>query len=357
VHLGDTLSGASNQSSYSLAVVSQDDADAAAALPGRSLVYFSGTDVPTGYSDGVPYSQALANGWLLTDGSGHLMQNTGFGFYIGDVGSSGYQQAFVTNVLAFLSAHPGVKGVFIDDVLRDISPLAGGYPAKYPSQAAWAAAMLSFVQAVGPALRSQGYYVLLNADGFTSGDSNSNDGTLTVSWWQQLGPSVDGLMNENYQETSDGTNTLRSSGSATWMQNWDGWQRLIGTAQAMGKDFVGVTYGAPGDTSSMLYGRASFLLEWNGGGSSFIFNPTDNTDPWNTSWTVDIGQPAAAKQQVGSGWMRQYTGGVALVNPSPTSSQTFQLGGSYLTPSGATVTSVTLAPTTGLILHSAFPPP
>jgi len=33
--------------------------------------------------------------------------------------------------------------------------------------------------------------------------------------------------------------------------------------------------------------------------------------------------------------------------------QTFQLPGSYLNSSGATVTSVTLAPTTGLILQSA----
>lgn len=50
--------------------------------------------------------------------------------------------------------------------------------------------------------------------------------------------------------------------------------------------------------------------------------------------------------------MRRYTGGVALVDPSPSVSQSFQLGGTYLTPSGASVTSVTLAPTTGMILHS-----
>ncbi len=163
-------------------------------------------------------------------------------------------------------------------------------------------------------------------------------------------------MNESYAETAEGSNTLRSSGSS-WMQNWDGWQRLIGTAQAMGKDFVGVTYGDPGDTRRMIYGKASFLQEWNGGGSVFIFNPTDNSDPWNSAWTTDIGRPAAAKQHIGSGWMRQYTGGIALVNPSPSASQTFQLGGSYLTSTGSTVTSATLAPTTGLILRSTTPPP
>ena len=163
-------------------------------------------------------------------------------------------------------------------------------------------------------------------------------------------------MNESYAQTAEGSNTLRSSGTASWMQNWDGWQRLIGTAQAMGKDFVGLTYNARGDTRTMMYGKASFLQEWNGGGSAFIFNPTDNSDPWNTAWTTDIGQPAGAKQHIGSGWMRQYTSGIALVNPSASASQTFQLGGTYLTPTGASVTSATLTPTTGLILRSTGAP-
>ncbi len=351
-HLGDSLPNATNQLSYSLVLVSEDDVPAAAALPGRSLVYRSGTDVPVEYSDGVPYSEALANGWLLENASGDLITNTDYGYYIGDVGSSGYQEAFITNALAYLSANPGLEGVFIDNVLRDIDFLAGEYPAKYPTQSAWEAAMLSFVEAVGPALRSHGYYVLLNADGYTGGDGDSNDGTLTISWWQQLGPSVDGLMNEHFQQISDGSNAVRASGTDSWTENWDGWQRLIGTAQAMDKDFVGLTYGDPGDTGTMTYGKASFLQEWNGGGSAFIFNPTDNSDPWDSSWTTDIGQPAAAKQEIGTGWMRRYTDGIALVNPSPTSSQTFELGDEYLTSTGAVVTSVTLEPTSGLILRS-----
>ena len=356
LHLGSSLRNATNQSSYALVVVSETDATAAAALPGRSLVYRSGTCVPTDYSHGVPYSQALANGWLLKNASGNLIKNQGYGYYIGDVGNSGYQQAFITSALAFLSARPGLDGVFLDDVLRDIGPLTDEYPAKYPNQAAWAAATVSFISVVGTALRARGYYVLANAVGYTSGNGNSNDGTLDISWWQALGPSVSGLMNESYAQTAEGSNTLRSSGTASWMQNWDGWQRLIGTAQAMGKDFVGLTYNARGDTRTMMYGKASFLQEWNGGGSAFIFNPTDNSDPWNTAWTTDIGQPAGAKQHIGSGWMRQYTSGIALVNPSASASQTFQLGGTYLTPTGASVTSATLTPTTGLILRSTGAP-
>jgi hypothetical protein len=353
LHLGDTLPNASNQSSYSTVVVSRDDAPAAAALPGRSLVYFAGPDVNTQWNAGVTYTQASTNGWLLKDSSGNLLVNKSYtNNYVGDIGSSAYQSAWVNNVSAFL-ASSGVDGVFVDDILRDPRPLAGTYPAKYPTQSAWESAMVSFVKAVGPALKAKGYYVLINANGYTPGDARSDDGSLTALFWQELGPSVNGLCTEYWQQTAEGTYTLRASGSSSWMQYWGGWQKLVPTAQAMGDDFVGISYGARGDTKTMMYGEASFLLEWNGRGGSYMFDPIDNSDPWNPAWTTNIGAPAAAKQQVGNGWMRLYTGGVALVNPSASVSQTFQLGGAYLTPSGQSVTSVTLAATTAMILHSA----
>jgi hypothetical protein len=353
IHLGDTLSNASNQSSYSTVVVSQDDAPAAAALPGRSLVYFAGPDVNTQWNAGVTYSQATANGWLLKDASGNLLVNKSFANdYVGDIGSAAYQSQWVTNVSAFL-ASSGADGVFIDDIIRDPRPLAGTYPAKYSTQAAWEAAMVSFVKTVGPALKAKGYYVLINATGYTPGDAGSDNGSLTAQFWQELGPSVNGLCTEYWQQTAEGSYTLRASGTSTWMQNWDGWQKLVPTAQAMGNDFVGMSYGATGDTRTMMFGAASFLLEWNGTSGSYMFDPFDNSDPWNPAWTTNIGSPAAAKQQVGAGWMRVYTGGVALVNPSPSVSQTFPLGGPYLTPSGQSVTSVSLAPTTAMVLHTA----
>src|SRR5438094_778771 len=99
LHLGDTLSNASNQSSYSTVIVSQDDASAAAALPGKSLVYFAGPDVNTQWNAGVTYAQASTNGWLLKDASGALMINKGYtNNYIGDIGSAAYQSAWLSNV-------------------------------------------------------------------------------------------------------------------------------------------------------------------------------------------------------------------------------------------------------------------
>lgn len=307
---------------------------------GRGLVYFDGTDVKQSYSTGVPYSDASANGWLLKDSSGNLLENTTYASYCADVGSSGYQNEWISNVESYLASHAGVDGIFIDNVLYDPKGDCGAYPAKYPTTASWDTAMVGFVKAVYTALHAKGYYVALNAGAFKSGDSTYNDGTSTIAWWQQLGPYADGLTNEYYDETSDGTDRLRTT-AAAWYGDFDQWQRLIGTAQSDGDDFIGITYGAAGDTTAMTFARASFLLEWNGHGSAFIYkikgSSADASDP---SWTTDIGQPIGAKSAVGVGYERSYTGGTVLVNPSPSSSQSFTVNG----------TNYTLSPTTAKII-------
>jgi Hypothetical glycosyl hydrolase family 15 len=350
--LGGTLANVAGASGFGVVIGDANDADQLAALPGLALAYFSGTDINTHWSTGVSYSEAAANGWLLTDSSGDPLLNKSYADdYIGDVGNSGYQQAWIANVLQFLGAHPGLDGVFIDDVLYDLEPMTGAEAARYPDQPDWAAAQLSFVAAVGQALKARGYYVLVNASGYIPGEAASDDGGNTVAWWRQLGPYVNGLMNENYQQVPDGSDAPRASGPA-WTQNWDGWQQLLETAQSMGNDFYGLDYGGASDAAAIDYGRASFLLDWNGGGGAFMYSDPNGSDVADSALTTDIGEPAGVKEQIGAGWMREYTAGIALVNPDPDSSQTFDLGGTYLAPDGEDVSSVTLPPTSGMILSA-----
>ncbi len=351
------LSSISNVNQYAYVVGSSWSSGEASVLEsaaGRSLTYFDGMDVATTYSNGVTYTQALNNGWLLKDSAGNYLVNSTYGTYCADLGSSAYQQAWISNVLAYLAAHPGIDGVFNDNTMYDPKAECGAYPAKYPTTASYSDATLSFVKGVYSALHAKGYYLALNATGYIPGDSTYDDGTLTNNWWKQVGPYADGLMNEYYGETSTSTKQMRALGTA-WYQHWDGWQRLIGTAQSMGDDFLGLTKQTCTDTAAMMYGKASFLLEWNGGPSAFMFT-CGTTDPANPAWTTSIGQPVGAKVQVGVGWQRFYSGGVVVLNPSPTSTQTFSLGGSYVDPSGATVTSVTLQPTSAMVLTGGAPP-
>jgi len=268
-----------------------------------------------------------------------------------DVGSAAYQEAWLRGVIQFLNEHHD-DGVMIDNVLADIETLAGTESAAYPTQRAWAAAQLSFIRAVGPPLRARGYYVLVNASGYVRGNPASDTGEATASWWRRLAPYVSGMMNERYQETPTGSNELRSTGTS-WTQNWAGWQRLVRVAQSSGRDFVGLTYGAAGDTRTMTYGKASFLLDWNGGDGAFVYEPTSDANPWNGAWTLNVGQPVGKKRPVGTGWLRRYSRGVVLVNPSPSTDQRFLLPGRYTAAGGRIVKAVTLSPTTGLILRTA----
>jgi len=180
-----------------------------------------------------------------------------------------------------------------------------------------------------------------------------------TTWWKILAPYVNGLQNEYYQQ-APADFTLYNVNPSDWHGHWLDWQSLVAVAQNAGVDFYGGMRGDATETGKMMYGKASFLLEWNGKGGGFFWqSKTASVDPWNPAWTTWIGTPTAAHYQVGVGWRRNYSAGTVIVNPSPTSAQTFNLGASYTTPAGQTVSSVTLQPITAMILtgSSSTPPP
>ncbi len=353
LRLGSAWDKGTGYDRYSTVIVSSWAAAKAAPLPGKTLVYMSGTNVDSTYDTGVPYSQATANGWLLKDASGNLLSNPSYPKKtVADVGNAAYQRAWVDNVAAFVAAN-GNDGVFIDDVVSDVSVITGGkFPAKYPSQQAWEDALASFLAYVGPALKAKGYYVAANADAYTRNNSSANDGSRHTAWAVRISSSLSAVMQEFWLQ-SPVDYSVRSTGG-NWDQNWDGWVNLASAVEAQGRDFIGLTYGTQGDTAKMRFGKASFLLVWDGGGSVFTYEIRDGSDPWSKSWTTDIGVPNGKRFQVGQGWRREFTRGTVLVNPSPTGTQTFSLGATYLQEDGSPVTSVTLGPTTGLVLTSTI---
>jgi hypothetical protein len=155
-----------------------------------------------------------------------------------------------------------------------------------------------------------------------------------------------------------GTNILRDNDPTVYWGNYNAELSKVDSAQSLGKDFFGgMEY--HGETAAtmaaeMMYGKAAILLKWNGKGGAFVWHASGSLDPWNPASTTPIGTPSGAMYAVGSGWRRNYTGGTVIVNPNkPTGSAiTFNLGGSYITPGGQTVTSVTLQPVTAMILRS-----
>ena len=313
IRLGPHFEQASGYERFTYVLVSRSDARKAARLPGTTLAYMSGTSVQREWSTGVTYREALANDWLLKDASGAYVMNVEFGAFVADIGNPAYQRRFIANTLAFVK-RTKIDGLFIDDVTGDPEAMSDVYPAKYPDPAAWEAAMVSFVQTVGKALKSRGYYVLANAAKWISDDSRSDTAFHTTEFWKRIAPGVSGLMTEYWLQSPLDHGELRVLGT-DWDQYWNQWQRLVSVAQTSGVDFFGLTYGSSKDTRAMRYARASFLLDWDGRGGALLYSITDRPDPYHPSWSRQLGKPVARKLERTSGvWQRRYERGMVVVN-------------------------------------------
>jgi hypothetical protein len=135
---------------------------------------------------------------------------------------------------------------------------------------------------------------------------------------------------------------------------WSSTLRVQADTEAAGRRFLANSYPlAPqDDTRSIRYGLASFRIGWDGAAASgFGYNSGLDRDSYRQYGRV-LGVPTGNKQAVGVGWMRRYTAGVAVVNPDPSASQTFILGGTYVDEDGVRRSTVTLNPAMGMVLHS-----
>ena len=211
--------------------------------------------------------------------------------------------------------------------------------------------MKGFLDVVGAGIRGQGFYVAGNT-AVVSDTAARSRASLVVEHRPRLRRLHAGILRDERQQP-----LLKYNDPTVYWGNYNAELGKVDSAQNLGKDFFGGMdyHGETATTmaAQMMYGKASFLLKWNGKGGGFFWHQS-SADPWNPAWTTDIGAPSGAMYAVGSGWRRDYTGGTVIVNPNkPTGSPiTFNLGGSYITPGGQTVTSVTLQPVTAMILTS-----
>jgi hypothetical protein len=297
--------------------------------------------------------------WILRDASGNRIVNAKYPYYyVADIGSASYRSRWVSHV-SEQAKTLGFDGVSIDGILGNFEGETGGVvPVKYPTQAAWEDAVAGFVHAVAPALRAQGLYVGAEVYSYRAGAGlANNDGSVDAAWWQRVAPDLNALFCEYFEQNPNNWAQMYSNSHYDWTDNWDGWLRLVDVAQNAGADFWGLNYASKTsyDVRNMTYGKASFLLKWDGGpGGAYFWQYRDETahDIWDPNWTLDIGRPLTAMYAVGSGaYRRDYSAGTVIVNPTQTS-QSFNLGGTYSTPTGTQLSTVTLAPTSAAILHS-----
>jgi len=271
--------------------------------------------------------------WFTTDPAGHRIEWQPWpGVWQMDVGNPAYQDAWAGNVLAELERY-GWDGVAIDNANIEHGHFyfPGKQMQEYPSTASYQAATRSFLARVGPRLKGEGFLVVPNIQ--------SHPVIATPALWADWTQFTSGGLQQHWMRWDNGSNF----GGSYWLQL----QETFELMQRQGKLFLTGTPAPPEDVQAMRWGRASFLLGWNGGQAGF------GAGNWHPEWTIEIGIPSGPRYQVGTAWRRDYTGGTAIANISDRQTQTVALGAGYLLPDGSPTSSVTLPPLSGLVLPFA----
>jgi hypothetical protein len=293
-------------------------------------------------STGVQYHEAdgLHEDWFLHDASGERLIYCDYPeVWAADIGVPGYQQRWLDNVRDRI-LRDGFDGVMMDDVNTFPGHCLGsqGTPiAEYPTDEAYGDAVVAFMQAVGPELSAAGLLVAPN---------------IAMNPWEDV------MKAQALAIAPQGTHVTREY----WMR-WDdsanftgpNWESTLGfyeEVEALGVGFLALTYG-PGHEGALegqRYGRASFLLAWDGTADSAWGYQDGQVDPWTDEWAIDPGLPLEPRRAEGVGWRRAYTGGTVLVNADQDEPQTFSLDRPHLDSDGQEVSELTLQPGRAMVL-------
>ena len=174
------------------------------------------------------------------------------------------------------------------------------------------------------------------------------------------------LASAEFKGKLDGVFLTGRMGQSWSVENWGGWAKMMSEYRAAlanvssDKFVIFHIYAAPTDYAAMRYGLASSMLE----DGYFALWATSGSEaaPWYDEYSAAIGTPSEPPPTTAASngiWLRRYTNGLVLVNPSTTSSATINVGAGYkrisgvqdpVVNNGATVSSVTLGARQGLLL-------
>jgi hypothetical protein len=295
-----------------------------------------------GNASGVDYAQASAHPrWFLLDANGNRITNSGFApYYLMDIGNRNYQNTWAANAIT-QAKRDGWSGVFADDLglaLYNTRVM----PVKYPTPAAWQGAVQSFIKRVGLQLHAAGLLLITNTCGGVTYP------TVRSSWLQY----VDGMMEEGWMRPTTDHNQALANAAGSWKTQLD----ELADAEAQGKYYLAEMPADTSDVAGIRYGLATFLLAANGTGSYDVSGTQSYANPIWQSPDFDnaraLGSPTGSYTVANGVYSRSFANGVVLVNPS-SSTQTVSLGGSYSGSGLTDVSSVTLAPSTGVVLDNA----
>ncbi|HEV3353116.1 MAG TPA: putative glycoside hydrolase [Acidimicrobiales bacterium] len=295
-----------------------------------------------------PTSGAYPSSWYAKDANGRPVTSKSEGNWLMDVSNQSWVQDRVQTCTSYL-ADSGYDGCYVD--MLGASSVSPGYvssPAVNPAtNQAWTASdWLAATAKVGAAVKSGNASRMIVGNGLQNGRQYfASPGATSVL--------LNGIDAGNAQGWVRGANDAITSfpSIANWKQDVD----MLVDAGAKGKSVITMTkvwgVNATQDQIDAVhrFSVASFLLGTNG--NQYFDFDTNQTDgavvPDHPYDHVNVGQPSGSYALKTNVYVRYFTNGVAVVNPSKTNTYTFALGGTYRNLQGQSVSSVTLAPDTG----------
>jgi hypothetical protein len=276
-------------------------------------------------------------GLFLLNGSGQRIYNVAYSntgqsryWYLMDFGSAAYQQYWVEGVAADVFDQPwAADGVFVDNCLTFSA--AGGYSgaaSRYPSNAAWSAAMNGFTLGISAGVQARGQKLWCN-----KGDTVSAEG---LAAWLELDAAAtppDVLLEEGAFAVKWGNGATQFFPEANWRRQVDAMALMRNTKVAMlshtdlleggsGTDNWGrpVSFG-----QTLWYALGSFLLGKNDPLGNAYFTFVDGNDYNRIHWfeeyeRIDLGKALGAYRVTGIGgvnvYWREFEKGYVYVNPT-----------------------------------------
>ncbi len=271
--------------------------------------------------------------WLLTGTNGQpIIANN---VYHLDIGNPAYQQACADGAIA--QARSGdFDGVYFDGV--DAAPAygfgAGPVPVipEYNRLPPWQNAITALLQLMVPQIHAAGYKVIGNIGGETP---------ALFTEWEGI---MDGAEDESFTDDTGGT--------AQWLYWWPDELYDMAWSEAHGKILLVHSHNLT--EAGNTYGLATMMLAANGNTSYSTANGGyGGYEQWYPEYdqAEALGAPLGQASRLANGvWERKFVHGIVLVNPSTNTIGGIALGGTYSGSELANVSTVTMGPTTGLIL-------
>jgi hypothetical protein len=296
-------------------------------------------------------SSALASEhpeWILKDASGndlYIPWGCSGGRcpqYAGNIANAGFRGHWIEEARATL-AH-GYKGLYIDDVNMEyrvgngaeqqVAPIdpATGQPMTY---AAWRQYMAQFMEQIRAAFPS--VEIIHNVVWFADSPTRLSDPYI-----QREIESANGVYLE--RGVIDGGLT---GGSGEWSLN-----DFLSYAEGVNALHRYVVIGDNAtNQQQQAYDLASYFLISDG--NDAIDVGTSTPSEWWPGWETQLGQARGARYEWNGLLRRDFTGGMALVNPPGATTRTIALPSAMQEEDGDTVTSVTLPAASGVILKGS----